>query len=155
MVFYIADPDLRQDPAFRRRSLSKWSLQELLTKHGTRFLSKFAIVMFAKLWFRNNYSRLVTYYTTAKGFWGFKGWRFEAWHLVFKSVSFFCISQFNFLHFFLNFLLRSFFFYFLLRSHPEGSRTCEEVIVERRHLLSFPSDTIFSSIFFSCLSLRL
>ena len=31
MLFYIADPYLRQDPAFFRRSLSKWSLQELFT----------------------------------------------------------------------------------------------------------------------------
>ena len=29
MLFYIADPDLRQNPAFPRRCLSKWSLQEL------------------------------------------------------------------------------------------------------------------------------
>ena len=46
----------------------------------------------------------------------------------------FCTSQFNFLNFFFN---------FLLRSHPEGSRAYEEGIIERRHSLSFPSDTIW------------
>jgi len=29
VLFYTADPDLRQDPAFPRCCLSKWSLQEL------------------------------------------------------------------------------------------------------------------------------
>ena len=29
MLFYTADPDLRQNPAFPRCCLSKWSLQEL------------------------------------------------------------------------------------------------------------------------------
>ena len=36
MLFYIAGPDLRQDPTFPRRSLSKWSLQELFTSFFER-----------------------------------------------------------------------------------------------------------------------
>ena len=36
-VFYIADPDLHQDPAFPRFCLSKWSIQELFPDFPTLF----------------------------------------------------------------------------------------------------------------------
>ena len=42
VLFYIADPYVRQDPAFPHRCLSKWSLQELFTNSPLLSISSMA-----------------------------------------------------------------------------------------------------------------